>query len=240
MSDAVVPSWAGVHETRWARLRRVDLKLVIAVLIGLVSVTGAVLTWQSSQLGENATDKDRQAIAETVLQEQHNADVETRIRDEAQAFAQYKEDLTNAQLLDAQADSMDSQGFAVEATLARDQARELERIADSLAGLTFNLDYVQLDETTGLPSEFLIDKRRADLRREDDEAAQVNPQRTVEQARDLRDRSQRLEGWTIPLVVAVVLLTIATITLRDRWRPWIAGAAVIIFLISASVALVGD
>ena len=239
MSETVVPSWAGVHETRWARIRRTDLKLVIAVLIGLVSVTGAVLTWRSSKLGENATDKDRQAIAETVLQEQSNANVETRVRDEAQAFAQYKEDLTNAQLLDKQAGDLDTAGFPDQATAARDQARELERVADNLAGLTFSLDYVALDDN-GLPATFNIDKRRADLRRADDEASQVNPDETVQQAIDLRRRSQRLEGWTIPLVLAVVLLTIATITLRDRWRGWIAGSAVAIFIVAATIALLGD
>ena len=39
MTDAVVPSWEGVRERRVSRLQRVDAKLVIAVLIGLVSVT---------------------------------------------------------------------------------------------------------------------------------------------------------------------------------------------------------
>src|SRR3982750_2689602 len=122
MTDAVVPSWEGVRERRWARLQRVDAKLVIAVLIGLVSVTGAVITWKSSQLGEKAVDRDRQAVAETVLQEQSNANVETRLRDEEQAFAQYKESLTNADLLEAQAGQLDGAGLAVEAAQARDEA----------------------------------------------------------------------------------------------------------------------
>ncbi|MEY2404289.1 MAG: hypothetical protein QOD38_1840, partial [Acidimicrobiaceae bacterium] len=113
MTDAVVPSWEGVRERRMARLQRVDAKLVIAVLIGLVSVTGAVITWQSSQLGEKAVDRDRQAIAETVLQEQSNANVETQLRDEQQAFSQYKENLTNAQLLETQADQLTTAGLPV-------------------------------------------------------------------------------------------------------------------------------
>src|SRR3954451_8639472 len=125
MTDAVVPSWEGVRETRLARLQRVDVRLVIAVLIGLVSVTGAVITWKSSQLGEKAVDRDRQAIAETVLQEQSNANVETQVRDEQQAFAQYKEDLTNAKLLDTQADTFASSGLTAEATHARDEAAAL-------------------------------------------------------------------------------------------------------------------
>src|SRR5436305_9252347 len=115
MTDAVVPSWEGVRERPLARLRRIDARLVIAVLIGLVSVTGAVITWQSSQLGEKAVDYDRQAIAETVLQEQSNANVETQLRDEQQAFSQYKEQLTNASLLDTEADRLDSAGLPTDA-----------------------------------------------------------------------------------------------------------------------------
>ena len=240
MTDAVVPSWEGVRERRIARLQRVDVKLVIAVLIGLVSVTGAVITWKSSQLGEKAVDRDRQAVAETVLQEQSNANVETQLRDEQQAFQQYKEDLTNAQLLDAQSDRLLSLGLPVEAAQARDEAGVQREVANDLASLTFSTEYVKVDDATGLPSEFLIEQRRADLRRNDDQAAKVNPEQTVSQATDFRRRSQRLEGWTIPLVLAVVLLTIATITKNATARPWIASVAVVIYVASAGIGLLGD
>jgi hypothetical protein len=240
MSDAVVPSWEGVRERRLARLRRVDVKLVIAVLIGLVSVTGAVITWRSSQLGAKAVDRDRQAIAETVLQEQSNANVETQLRDEQQAFAQYKEQLTNASLLESEADQLDRAGVSADAQRARDEAGTQREVANNLASLTFSTAYVRFDDKTGLPKDFLIDQRRADLRRNDTQAARVNPNQTVAQAIDFRRRSQRLEGWTIPLVLSVVLLTFATITRRAQLRPWVASAAVIIYVISAGVAFLGD
>lgn len=240
MTDAVVPSWEGVRERRWARLRRVDLKLVFAVLIGLVSVTGAVMTWRSSQLGEKAVDRDRQAIAETVLQEQSNANVETQLRDEEQAFAQFKEQLTNATLLDTEADQLASAGLTADAGRARDEAGVEREVANSLASLTFSTAYVSFDEQTGLPKDFLIDQRRSDLRQNDAQAAKVNPDQTAAQAIDFRRRSQRLEGWTIALVVAVVLLTFATITRRLQLRPWVAGAAVAIYVLSAAIAFVGD
>jgi hypothetical protein len=223
-----------------ARLLRVDARLVIAVLIGLVSVTGAVITWRSSQLGEKAVDRDRQAVAETVLQEQSNANVETRLRDEQQAFAQYKENLTNAQLLDTQADQLVTAGLPAAAAAALDEAGVLREVANDLASLTFSTQYVKTDDATGLPTDFLIEERRADLRRNDDQAAKVNPDQTVAQAVDFRRRSQRLEGWTIPLVLAVVLLTVATITKNARARPWIASVAVVIYVLSAGIAFLGD
>ncbi|GEM_PF-1494443 len=240
MTDAVVPSWAGVRESRWYRLRRADVKLVIAVLIGLVSVTGAVITWRSSKLGENATDKDRQAIAETVLQEQSRANVETVLRNEQEAFSQYKEDLANVHLLNQQADNLASAGFTVEAAMARDQANELQRVADNLQTLNFSIDYVAGFDDNGVPTTFLVDKRREDLRRDDDRAARVQPDQTVAQANTLRSRSQRLEGWLIALVFAVVLLTYATITRRDILRVYLAGAAVVIYIVATVIAFVGD
>ena len=114
MTDAVVPSWEGVRERRFERFMRRDAKLVIAVLIGLMSVTGAFITWKSSQLGERATDQDRLAIAETVLQEQSRAQVESQLRDEQQAFVQFKEDLTNARLLETEAESLAASGLPAE------------------------------------------------------------------------------------------------------------------------------
>lgn len=240
MTDAVVPSWEGVRERRVARLQRVDAKVVIAVLIGLVSVTGAFMTWKSSQLGEEATDRDRQAIAETVLQEQSRANIETRLKDEQEAFAQYKEQLTNAQLLETEADRLSAAGLVNEVVQLRDQAGELREIANNLASLTFSTDYVVFDDTSGLPVEFRIADRRADLQRSDRETAKLNPDRTVERAVELRRRSQRLEGWTIALVLAVVLLTVATITRNARARPVIASAAAIIYVVSAGIALLGD
>jgi len=240
MSDAVVPSWEGVRERRIARLRRVDAKLVTAVLIGLVSVTGAVITWKSSQLGEKAVDMDRQAIAETVLVEQSIARIEVQVRDEHEAFVQYKERLKNAALLETEADNLGRSGLAIEAGQARDEAGVQREEANSLTGLSsLDLSYVSFGDD-GVPTDLNVDQLRADLRAGDDQAAKLNPDRTVAQAVDYRNRSQRLEGWTIPLVLAVVLLTFATITRSVRARPWVASAAVVIFVLSASIALLGD
>src|SRR4051794_4319701 len=241
MSEAVVPSWEGVRERRWAQLQRVDQKLVIAVLIGIVSVTGAFMTWKSSQLGEKAVDMDRQAIAETVAQEQSKARIETQVQDAQQAFVAYKEKLTNAALLDGEADTLDGAGLSGEAADARDEAGSLRAEADNLAALSsVTPDLVETDDN-GVPTAFRVDQFKAQLTTFDQQgAAKLNPSHTTALAVDFRRRSQRLEGWTIALVLAVVLLTIATITRNARARPWIAGCAVLIFALSASIGLIGD
>src|SRR5688572_2294470 len=68
------PSWEASEPQQPPRRRAADQRLVIPVLIGLVSVTGAVVTWQSALAGEKATDADRQALAETVQVSQAAAD----------------------------------------------------------------------------------------------------------------------------------------------------------------------
>jgi hypothetical protein len=226
------------HQERAHKRDRV-LKLVIAVLIGLVSVSGAVMTWQSNQLSENATDSDRQAIAETVLQAQNDADVEIRLRSEQQAFAQFKEDVRNAALLTQQADALRSAGLTAEADAAQDEADELSELANQLSGLTIHPAFVVQDEN-GLPESLDIDGLRTSLRASNDQAAKVNPKRTVEQAVEQRNESQRLDGWTIPLVASVLILTIAQITKRAPLRLPLTGVAVALYLFVTVVALVGD
>jgi hypothetical protein len=239
VSEPVVPSWDLSPQKERARKRDGFLKLVIAVLIGLVSVSGAVLTWQSNQLSENATDSDRQAIAETVLQAQNDADVEIRLRSEQQAFAQYKEDLRSADLLAQQSGALRTAGLVSEADAARDQSDELKELAGQLAGLSLHARFVNVDGK-GLPDSLDIEGLRETLRANNNQAAKVNPEGTAAHAIDLRNQSQRLDGWTIPLVASVLILTIAQITKQARLRPALTALAVAVYLVSTVVALVGE
>jgi hypothetical protein len=239
VSEPVVPSWDLTPQQERARRRDGFLKLVIAVLIGLVSVSGAVMTWQSNQLSENATDSDRQAIAETVLQAQNDADVEIRLRSEQQAFAQFKEDLRSAALLGQQADALRAAGLTSEAAAAQDQADELTELANQLSGLTLHPGFINFDDK-GLPESLDLDGLRTTLRASNDQAAKVNPKGTAAQAVEQRNESQRLDGWTIPLVASVLILTIAQITKKARLRPALTAAAVALYIVVTGVALVGS
>ena len=196
-------------------------ELVIAVLIGLVSVTGAVLAFQSALAGEKATDKDRQAIAETVQVSQADADVEIVVQDARSSgspttpppsstptpsrptpsASRPPENTAAAQAAEAEA--------VAERAVAQPRPRRRRRCRSSLA------DYVVTD---GEERRLL---RRAcssadDLARVGAAQNQVDPAQTVREANRLRDESQRLDGWLIALVGAVVLLTFAQICRRDR------------------------
>jgi hypothetical protein len=228
-------AWTDVRYRRRWWARDGNQRILIAVLIALVSVTGAVLTWRAAQLDEDALDKDRQAVAETVLQQQTQVDVDTQLRAEQQAFAEYRAELANADELDAEAERLAATDAST-ATVLRDEAASLREVADHLAGLTFSLDYVE--EGDEGDTTFDLERRQDDLEREDEATVRANPRKAAQEAVELRERSQRLVGWIIPLAVAVVLLTVAQILRRSRARLVLTGGAVTIYIVVATLVLV--
>jgi hypothetical protein len=219
-----------------------DLKFLIVIMIGIVSVTGAVMTWQASQLGEYATDHDRQALAETVRQQQDRAAVASQVDQEVQVFARYKEQLTNAIELERQAEQLRGRGLEDEALNAEDRASEQRQLADQLLLLTLGNardKYVAGDEATGDVT-FDVELRSADLQTDRDSQFPADPGQTATEGDDLRARSQRLVGWTIPLVLAVVLFTVAQLVASRRLRPFAAGLGLAVYLGATVAAFVGN
>jgi hypothetical protein len=212
------------------------------IMIGVVSVTGAVMTWQASQLGEYATDADRQALAETVRQQQDRAAVAAQVDQEVQLFARYKEQLTNAAEFERQAEQLRGRGLADDALDAEDRASEQRQLADELIRLTLGTasdKYVSGDETIGDVT-FDAELRAADLQTDRDAQFPADPDQTAAEGDDLRARSQRLVGWTIPLVLAVVLFTVAQLVASRRLRPFAAGLGLAVYLGATVVAFAGN
>lgn len=251
MTDAPVPAWPGGQpppaEAATPPRRRIggvalELKLVIAVLIGLVSVTGAVVTWRSAQLSEYATDFDRQAVAETVRQEQDAADDEIALHDARVRVAAHTAALVSAEVLEQQVERFTASGEEEAARDAEDEAEEQRVIAGRyLIGGTAFLDltdYIVVEEGTGRRT---LDERqmRLDLRAISEAETLVNPAQTVREANELREESQRLDGWIVPLVSAVVLLTLAQINRRRPIRLALTGVATVVWVASTVLAFSG-
>ncbi len=242
MSDAV-PAWPAAPPPRRVAGITVDLRLVIAVLIGLVSVTGAVMTWRSAQLSEYATDFDRQSVAETVRQQQDAADDEIALQDARTRVAAHATALVSAEILEEQVGRFTAAGDEAAARAAEDEAEEQRVIAQSyLIGGSSTLDlanYIEVDEATGRRT---LDERqlRRDLRAITLASTQVDPVQTVREANRLRQESQRLDGWLVPLVSAVVLLTLAQINRQRSVRLALTGLASVVWLGSAVLAFTGS
>lgn len=237
MTDNAGPAWPSQAPAPEPEApRRLELKLVIPVLIGLVSVTGAVLAWRSSQSGEYATDKDRQAVAETVIVAQVDAGNEVVVHDARSRFADHLAAVTDAGLLEQEAESARDGGDVARAEAFEDEAQEQRVIAQRvLEGGTAPVllsDYIEgatFDEAT----------LRDDLELASDARNQVNPSQTVREANRLRNESQRLDGFLIAMVSAVVVLTLAQISARRTLRFGLAGVGVAVWLASSVLAVTG-
>jgi hypothetical protein len=241
------PSWpAPVRRRWWAGL---DIKIVIAVLIGLVSVTGAVLTWQASQLGENATDQDRLAVAQTVQKRQNDTSVDAKLRDEQAAFEQFRQLTLDSGKLRDQATSLTEQaGKATGAdvqqfqTLAFNAQAEAARLEAQAEVLSFNGAFegsAVKKNDDDQPESYDAEARRQSLFITDRQTAEVDPAATAQKGVELRQRGQRLSGWAIPLIGAVVLLTFAQLSHRRPVRNGLVGLAMAVYVVSTSIAFVG-
>jgi hypothetical protein len=238
-----VPAWPGAPRRRRIGGVALDLKLLIAILIGLVSVTGAVVTWRSAQLSEFATDLDRQAVADTVRQQQDAANDEIAVQDARSRVAAHAAALATAEVLEEQVGRFADAGNDEAAQAAADEAQEQRAIASSylavgaIGGLDL-VDYVVVDAD----GRRTLDERalRIDLQALAEAQALADPVQTVREANRLRADSQYLDGWIIPLVSAVVLLTIAQISRRRPLRLALTGLASVVWIGSAVLAFTGS
>ena len=212
-----------------------DLKSIIAILIGVVSVTGAVVTWRAALLSEYATDNDRQAVAETALRQRAEVNARLEVGAQERAFARYRSDIIAADRLDSDAAQLRSQGRIAEARAAENEATARRKEADELAALSGFSQYLGEDDG-GLPT-FDAERSRQDLERDDVEAAQVDPVQTSARADDLRAHSQRLVGWIVVFVGAVVLLTLGQVINVKAIRAALAGLGVLIYVFATVGAL---
>lgn len=218
--------------------RRPEQRLVIPVLIGLVSVTGAVVTWQSALAGEKATDRDRQAVAETVQVSQAAADVEIVVQDAIVRFSEHAASLISAELLESDAERFRSIGNDAAAELAADEAVAERAVARRVleGGAVGLAEYV--DDSAEDPF-FDSSQLRTDLVESVARDLQVDPEQTQAEANELREESERLDAWLIALVGAVVLLTFAQISRRRPFRLAFLGAGTAVWVVATVMAFGG-
>lgn len=237
------PAPSALEPPRRRRDRSIDLKLVIAVLIGLVSVTGAVVAWQSALAGEKATDKDRQAIAESVIVAQASADTEIVIQDARARFAEHLAAVVAVDQLERSRDVLlgngdDDAAFELTEEIAEQEVLARRVLEGANAPVLLN-EYV-IAGADGEPPTFDEEQLEADLLRVSAEQNLVDPSQTVREANRLRSDSQWLDGWLIALVGAVVILTLAQVSRQRLVRLALCGAGTAVWIVATVVAFGGQ
>lgn len=213
------------HRAAPRRDLRIDVKLIVAVLIGVVSVTGAVVTWQASLLSESATDHDRLSIAETVEQQQLVAEAELLFANEKARAATFVTSNAAAERLELEAAEVEedlAQSLLLQAATLRAQADTLT--VTGAAPLSF-LDY--LDTTTGVLDERAL---RGDLQQALAGRRAADPERNAADARRLREDALELVRYLIPLALVILVLTVANISTRRRLRTGLLGVGALVWI----------
>lgn len=217
---------------------------VVAVLIGLVTLTGAFLTWKSVNLNGDATDGDRQAVVQTIGVEKNRTYGETQLAIEDLVFARIKTNVAAAEHLDklakiARDKGLDDSALTRDATLHRSTASALlfAGVIDSRYVKPSNID----EKTTSASLTFDETKRRADLEAADPYSGNEtgDPAATARLADGNHDRSLRLISFVVALAVVIVLLTLSQ--LIQGWpRAVLALGGTAGWLIITVLALAGD
>jgi hypothetical protein len=191
-----------------------------------VTVTAGLFTWRAGQLGSAAAFEDRQAVGQTIRQQEQEVEAGVRAVNDAVAYVAYVADYAEAAALDDLADELAGQGADALATNTADDARALRGSASTLAGAAgvFGrqtlLSSIVSSSTSPLP--FDLDEQLVRLRAEASTGisspGDLDPERWAAQADDTRRRARGLRVGTLLLLVAVLALTVAEVALRRATR----------------------
>jgi pSer/pThr/pTyr-binding forkhead associated (FHA) protein len=209
-------------------------RLATTVAISVLTVLGAGLAFWAATLGTRAVDGDRRAVLETVRVQQQRVATDTRVRAEASLAAAWRATLAEIDVLEREAAQARRAGRLDEAAELADRARVQRSVA---RGLTLAFPTGALKGGEGAEASFDLDARRralAGLTLEAQEVAQLDPDQTAGQARQVRRRSVLLQAWSVVLVVVLALLTFAR--LSEPVRPWLAATGMVLVVAVAAGA----
>ena len=209
-------------------------KLATTVAISVLTVFGAGLAFWAASLGTRAVDGDRRSVLETVRVQQQRVADDTRVRAEASLAAAYRATLAEIEVLDKEAAQARKAGRPDEAAELTDRARLQRTVARGLAQ-AFPTGALK---GTGASASFDLDARRRTLAGstlQAQEVAQLDPDRTAGQARQVRRRSVLLQVWSVVLVVVLAWLTF--VRLSEPVRPWLAATGMALLVAVAAGAV---
>jgi len=184
-------------------------ELLVALVLAITSISGAVLTYLSIQQESAASEADERAVIETILIQQQYAGATAQNHGFGDLAARYRRLLAEAEALEA----TDPERAAVTRQLANAIAAQtgIAEFFSGDPGAKGTFDYeAHLDaalhyfDVVAIPPD--------------------QPDRTAARADAYRDRSQALALGAVGMLAVVVLLTLARVV-RRRWPRLVLFAA---------------
>lgn len=207
---------------RMPRAAKPRMKVIIASLIALTSMLGAVAAWRASVASSVATDAERKGFADAVVREQRIATIG------AQTDAILL-DYIRGRSQDVQADEFEKEA---EKAVGPDKAR-LEDDAKAYRGLAdLTNDFVDKDSVRPDGSLDLERKTRLEMELARSES-DLDSASDFEAADIAKERSEQLVGLTALLIAAAFFFTLAQISKSRVFLVYLGGGAIVLIVATA-------
>jgi hypothetical protein len=213
-----------------------DWERTVAIAIGVVTLTAALLTYVAVLQADASSDARGQATLETLQVQRQQLVGAIRVQGELAAANRYRSTLAEAEALEAEAAAEQAAGNGAHAAQLRADALELRYVADSYKETTF--DAGRMSGTTSIATYDMSRRLNTIQGYEAFEAIQPDqPAHTAQIAEDRHDQSMRTLVCVLLLLLLVVLLTLGRI-LPSRWRAAVLAVTVLGWLAACVGALV--
>ncbi|RMF31030.1 MAG: hypothetical protein D6759_10780 [Chloroflexi bacterium] len=205
---------------------------LIAVLIAMVTVTGAIVAWRAATISSEADDAEREGLLSTIVRERVDATNRTWLYNDLRTFALYTEYQALADRLAQDAQAHREAGDEDEADRLAQEAERYRLLSDNLRRFLFE-GYITSEGT--YDANAFLARRWAEAARE----ADLEPQDDLALADTLRLRAQRLVGGTIFLAAALLLLTLAQISRSGLRYLFLAGGVTLYLIVLSGLLIIG-
>ncbi len=222
---------------------------VIALLVGVATVSAAGFSWRAAATGSTAAYNDRQSISETIAVRQQEIDVGLAVSADTRNYTRYLADYATAAELENQATGLERAGNGAAAAAARREAVQLRRTATERAadagvfGSSTIADDLSRPSPTPRPFSYedQLRARTAEERTGLDSPGKLNPDRWAAEAEEIRDRINGLAVWAFVVLFAVLMFSVAEANSKRRPVFYAAmGVGVTVLLFGAFFGLTVD
>lgn len=216
-----------------ARLLK-DWERTVAVAIGIITLTAALLTYVAVRQDDAAAEARGQATLETLQVQRQKLVAAVRVDAEANAANRYLRSIAEAEAMESQATAAQSAGNGARAAQLRAEALVLRTAASAYRETTFDLSRM-----IGTSSFAIYDTEHRLATIKGYEAFEALPSEqsthTVSAAEARHAQSIRTMLAVVVLLMLVLLLTVGRV-LRPEWRTTVLTSAVTGFVVAAAAA----
>jgi hypothetical protein len=206
-------------------------KRILALLLGLVTIGAAAFTWRAGQIASGAAFDDRQAVSQTIKQEQQNLELALTATNQAVGYVRYVADYGEAAALDAEAAAFASAGQDSFSAIRQQEADDLRRAATTRAAAQgiFGQSSISDDVLSPAkqPRDFDLVTQYQLLQQEAEtninSPGVLDPDAFAMDADDKRDQVRGLKVAALVMILGVAALTAAQVA-RNRTRRLAWGA----------------